>query len=63
MGVKTPMIGLSGNALISDRNEFLAAGVDEFYTKPMSRNHLVKVLEDYGLIAKHKEDDQNPEMS
>jgi CheY-like chemotaxis protein len=49
------MIGLSGNALISDRNEFLAAGVDDFYTKPMSRSHLVNVLQEYGLLTTQQE--------
>jgi CheY-like chemotaxis protein len=50
------MIGLSGNALISDHNEFLAAGVDDFYTKPMSRSHLVSVLEEYGLLTTQQQE-------
>lgn len=55
MGVKSPIIGLTGNALNSDRNEFISAGVDEFFTKPISRHQLVKLLEAYGLIPKTKE--------
>jgi CheY-like chemotaxis protein len=33
MGVKTPIIALTGNALKSDRELFFEAGVDEFQTK------------------------------
>ncbi|MCO5608446.1 hypothetical protein L7F22_062656 [Adiantum nelumboides] len=55
MGVKSPIIGLTGNALNSDRNEFISAGVDDFFTKPISRHQLVKLLEAYGLIPKVKE--------
>ncbi|KAJ7521226.1 hypothetical protein O6H91_19G043100 [Diphasiastrum complanatum] len=50
MGIKVPIVGLTGNALESDRNQFLAAGVDDFFTKPLSRHQLVKLLEAYGLI-------------
>lgn len=55
MGVKSPIIGLTGNALNSDRNEFIAAGVDDFFTKPISRHQLVKLLEAYGLLPKAKD--------
>eukprot|EP00250_Pteridium_aquilinum_P010515 c19442_g1_i1 orf=356-3073(+) len=60
MGVKSPIIGLTGNALNSDRNEFIAAGVDDFFTKPISRHQLVKLLEAYGLIPKTKDKAQMP---
>lgn len=60
MGVKSPIVGLTGNALNSDRNQFLAAGVDDFFTKPISRHQLLNLLEDYGLISKKKEEDQRP---
>jgi CheY-like chemotaxis protein len=33
MGVKTPIIALTGNALQSDRELFFEAGVDDFQTK------------------------------
>ncbi|GAQ79945.1 Putative histidine kinase containing cheY-homologous receiver domain [Klebsormidium nitens] len=44
MGVKTPIIALTGNALKSDRELFFKAGVDEFQTKPLSRDKLVHLL-------------------
>eukprot|EP01018_Ginkgo_biloba_P018557 Gb_27280 [translate_table: standard] len=49
MGIKSPIIGLTGNALDSDRNQFLAAGVDDFFTKPISRHQLVRLLEAHHL--------------
>lgn len=33
MGVKTPIVALTGNALQSDRELFFEAGVDDFQTK------------------------------
>eukprot|EP00850_Spirogloea_muscicola_P021188 SM000240S08605 [mRNA] locus=s240:98267:103716:+ [translate_table: standard] len=60
MGIKTPIVGLTGNALDSDRNQFLAAGVDEFLTKPLSRDQLVKLLEQHCLIRKHRLDSATP---
>ncbi|CAM6020284.1 unnamed protein product [Sphagnum balticum] len=45
MGVKTPIIALTGNALQSDRDLFFEAGVDDFQTKPLSRDKLVQLLQ------------------
>ena len=33
MGVKTPIVALTGNALTTDREVFFEAGVDDFQTK------------------------------
>lgn len=54
MGVKSPIVGLTGNALDSDRNQFLAAGVDDFFTKPISRHQLVRLLEAHNLVIPSK---------
>ncbi|XP_057852182.1 uncharacterized protein LOC131062519 isoform X2 [Cryptomeria japonica] len=54
MGLKVPIVGLTGNALDSGRNQFLAAGVDDFFIKPISRHQLVKLLEAHNLIARSK---------
>lgn len=63
MGVKCPIVGLTGNALDSDRNQFLAAGVDNFFTKPISRHQLVRLLELYGLIVQNKDKDTSSYVS
>lgn len=54
MGINVPIVGLTGNALDSDRNQFLAAGVDDFFTKPISRHQLVRLLETHCLITRSK---------
>ncbi|KAH9313288.1 hypothetical protein KI387_028323 [Taxus chinensis] len=54
MGIKVPIVGLTGNALDSGRNQFLAAGVDEFFIKPISRHQLVRLLEAHNLIVRSK---------
>ncbi len=54
MGISIPIVGLTGNALDSDRNQFLAAGIDEFFTKPISRHQLVRLLETHCLITRSK---------
>lgn len=49
MGVKTPIVALTGNALQSDRELFFEAGVDDFQTKPLSRDKLVQLLARFGV--------------
>ncbi|GLJ45600.1 hypothetical protein SUGI_0959930 [Cryptomeria japonica] len=49
MGVKTPIIALTGNALQSDKDLFFEAGVDDFQTKPLSRDKLVQLLARFGV--------------
>lgn len=38
MGVKTPIIALTGNALTTDRELFYEAGVDDFQTKVLENS-------------------------
>jgi len=54
MGVKSPIVGLTGNGLDSDRNQFLAIDVDDFFTKPISRHQLVRLLEAHNLVIPSK---------
>eukprot|EP00262_Sarcandra_glabra_P014821 TRINITY_DN441_c2_g1_i1.p1 TRINITY_DN441_c2_g1~~TRINITY_DN441_c2_g1_i1.p1 ORF type:complete len:268 (+),score=45.37 TRINITY_DN441_c2_g1_i1:133-936(+) len=49
LGVKTPIVALTGNSLQSDKDKFFQAGADEFQTKPLSREELVRLLARYGL--------------
>ncbi|XP_058094171.1 probable histidine kinase 2 isoform X3 [Magnolia sinica] len=49
LGVKTPIVALTGNSLQSDKDMFFQAGADEFQTKPLSRAELVRLLARYGL--------------
>jgi CheY-like chemotaxis protein len=49
MGVKTPIVALTGNTLQSDKDLFFEAGVDDFQIKPLSKDRLVQLLARYGV--------------
>lgn len=40
----TPIVALTANALKGDRERFLAAGLDEYTTKPLVRTEIISVL-------------------
>ena len=40
-----PVIGLSAHAMVSDREKAIAAGCDEYDTKPVDLNRLVEKIE------------------
>jgi CheY-like chemotaxis protein len=44
-GVRTPVVAMTANAMASDREACLAAGMDDFLPKPYSKAELVGVLE------------------
>jgi CheY-like chemotaxis protein len=47
-GVKhTPIIAVTANALATDKDKFLNAGMDNFISKPIDHEHFVKVLKMY----------------
>ena len=43
-----PIIALTANAMPQDRERCLQAGMDDFVTKPIAREELVRVLENWG---------------
>ena len=49
----TPIIALTANALSGDRERFLAAGMDEYLTKPLNKKKLAEIL------GKFLKDDDN----
>jgi osomolarity two-component system, sensor histidine kinase NIK1 len=42
----TPIIALTANAIIGDKNRFLNAGMDEYLSKPLDRKNFIKILHD-----------------
>jgi len=49
MGVETLIVALAGNTLQFDKSLFFEVGVDDFQTKPLSRDRLVQLRTRYGL--------------
>jgi PAS domain S-box-containing protein len=48
---RTPIVALTANALAEERDSCLAAGMDAFLTKPLDRERLENVLEDWSALA------------
>ena len=61
----TPIIALTANALKGDRERFLAEGMDEYLTKPLKKEELVKILNHFAKdkmkkeILQHNDEDEN----
>jgi len=54
----SPIIALTANALKGDKEKFLSAGMDEYVTKPLTQDQLLKVLKKFGIVA--QENSQEP---
>ncbi len=50
----TPIVALTANALKGDRERFLEAGMDEYLTKPLDKDKLAQVLNDF-LVPQKEE--------
>jgi len=46
-GVETPIVALTAYAITPDMKKCLSAGCDEYISKPIDMNQLVKILKEY----------------
>jgi CheY-like chemotaxis protein len=47
MGINTPIIALTANAIAGAKEEFVAGGMNDLLTKPINKSLLFKMLEDW----------------
>ncbi|KAI8907070.1 hypothetical protein DFJ77DRAFT_188560 [Powellomyces hirtus] len=45
LGISVPVVGITGNALKEDQDQFLASGADMVITKPLKKEMLVRALD------------------
>jgi len=43
----TPIVALTANSLVGDKERFLEAGMDEYLSKPLKKDNLIEVLEKF----------------
>ena len=49
----TPIIALTANALVGDRQRFLESGMDEYLSKPLNKNELYSILNEYLTVKEN----------
>jgi len=52
----TPIVALTANVIDSDREKYLAAGMDKYLKKPLEVEKLIQTIEEYFPVEKLRED-------
>lgn len=48
---QTPIVALTANAMIGDRERFIQAGMDDYISKPLKRKSLIQVISKYQNVT------------
>jgi signal transduction histidine kinase len=51
LGIKTPIIAMTGSITHEDEKKCIEVGCDEYVSKPIDRNHLLKVISKFQTVA------------
>jgi two-component system sensor histidine kinase/response regulator len=57
---RIPIIAMTAHAMVGDRHRCLAAGMDDYISKPINIRRLVEMVETYGQEGIHSADTEEP---